>query len=105
MRKLARSHVRPNRRHSALLSSAPSESAARESEGLWQFVTAEEIRGIEHCNAEIQTFLGRVSADRISKPETWKHLTGFVKIIPNRKLFPHIAKAITSPNRTDAITR
>jgi len=56
--------------------------------GLWHFVTAEEIRVVEHCTGEIQTFLGRVSADDLLKPETWKHLTGFVKIVPDGDILP-----------------
>jgi hypothetical protein len=51
--------------------------------GLWRFVTAREIRVVEHCREEIQAFLGRVKPDDLFKPETWKHLTGFVQIIPD----------------------
>src|SRR5258708_13524203 len=56
--------------------------------GLWQFVTAEEIRVIEHCKEEIQAFLGSGTADNLFKPEAWKHLTGFVKIIPDGDILP-----------------
>ncbi len=56
--------------------------------GLWQLVTAAEIKVVEHCRAEIETFLNRVAADDLFKPETWKHLTGFVKIIPNGDILP-----------------
>lgn len=55
---------------------------------LWQFVTAKEIRVIAHCNRDIQEFLERVSADNLFKPETWKHLTGFVKIVPEGDILP-----------------
>ena len=43
------------------------------------FVTASEIRVVEHCGAETQAFLRRLTADDLFKPETWKHLTGFVE--------------------------
>ena len=56
--------------------------------GLWQFATAEEIQVVEHCNVEIQTFLGRLGADDLFKPETWQQLTGFVKIIPDGDILP-----------------
>lgn len=66
--------------------------------GLWQFVTAEEIRVVEHCGAEIQAFLGRVCADSLFKPETWKHLTGFVKIIPDGDILPTRGKYSVETN-------
>jgi hypothetical protein len=66
--------------------------------GLWQFVTAEEIRVVEHCNAEIQTFLDRMSADSLFKPETWRHLTGFVKIVPHGHILPTRGKYSVGTN-------
>ena len=66
--------------------------------GLWQFVTAEEIRIVEHCGAEIQAFLSRVCADSLFKPETWKHLTGFVKIIPDGDILPTRGKYSVETN-------
>jgi hypothetical protein len=66
--------------------------------GLWQFVTAEEIRVVEHCNKEIQTFLANVSADVLFKPETWREVTGFVKIIPNGDILPTRGKYSAETN-------
>src|SRR5712692_5534675 len=56
--------------------------------GLWRFVTASEIRVVEHCRAETQAFLSRLTADDLFKPETWKHLTGFARIIPDSDILP-----------------
>lgn len=56
--------------------------------GLWRFVTASEIRVVEHCQAETQAFLSRLTADDLFKPETWKHLTGFARIIPDSDILP-----------------
>jgi hypothetical protein len=66
--------------------------------GLWQFVTAEEIRVVEHCNAEIQTFLDRLRADDLFAPDTWKHLTGFVKLVPDGDLLPTRGKYSVGTN-------
>jgi len=66
--------------------------------GLWQFVIAEEIRVVEHCGAEIQALLSWVSADNLFKPETWKHLTGFVKIIPDGDILPTRGKYSVETN-------
>jgi hypothetical protein len=56
--------------------------------GLWQFVIAEQIEVVEHCQNEIQAFLEQISADDPFKPETWKELTGFVKLIPDGDILP-----------------
>lgn len=55
---------------------------------LWSFVTAREIRVVEHCQAEIETFLRQVTADLLFEPATWRKLTGFVRIIPNGDILP-----------------
>jgi hypothetical protein len=56
--------------------------------GLWRFVTSQEIRVVEHCQAEIETFLRRLLPDDLFKPETWKQLTGFVKVLPDGDILP-----------------
>ena len=66
--------------------------------GLWQFVIAEEIRVGEHCNAEIQAFLDNFSPDDLFTPKTWKHLTAFVKIVPNGDLLPTRGKYSVGTN-------
>ena len=60
--------------------------------GLWRFVTAREIRCIEHCAPEINSFLQKIRADDLFIRDTWKHLTAFVKIIPDGDLLPNRAK-------------
>jgi len=66
--------------------------------GLWHFVTAREIKIIEHCQTEIQAFLGRMTTDELFKSETWKHLTGFVRIIPDGDILPTRAKYSVETN-------
>ncbi len=66
--------------------------------GLWQFVTAEQVQVVEHCANEIQEFLSKLTADGLFKPEVWKHLTGFVKLIPNGDILPTRGKYSVSTN-------
>ncbi|MCH7688321.1 MAG: hypothetical protein IH899_16845, partial [Planctomycetes bacterium] len=56
--------------------------------GLWRFVTAREIKVVEHCQREIQDFLSRLTADDLFNPATWKQMTAFVKVIPNGDVLP-----------------
>jgi len=55
---------------------------------LWQFVTADDIRIVDHCTVEIQEFLEELTAEALFKPETWKHLTAFVQVIPDGDILP-----------------
>lgn len=55
---------------------------------LWSLVTAKEVVVIEHCQAEIETFLRRVTVDLLFKQNFWKQLTAFVRIIPNGDILP-----------------
>ncbi len=66
--------------------------------GLWRFVTAREIKVIEHCQAEIQAFLSTLRADDLFKTAVWKHLTAFVKVIPDGDLLPCRAKYSRATN-------
>jgi hypothetical protein len=66
--------------------------------GLWKFVTAEKIEIVEHCQNEAQSFLDRITADDLFRPETWQHLTGFVKIIPNGDILPTRGKYSVESN-------
>jgi hypothetical protein len=59
---------------------------------LWRFVIAEKINVIEHCEAEIKEFLQQINADELFKPETWRKLAGFVRIIPNGDILPSRAQ-------------
>jgi hypothetical protein len=56
--------------------------------GLWWFVVAREIKVVDHCKEEIESFLRRLTADQLFKPETWKHLTAFVQLIPDGDVLP-----------------
>jgi hypothetical protein len=55
---------------------------------LWSFVTAREIAVIENCQAEVETFLRQVTANRLFEPAIWKQLTAFVRIIPDGDILP-----------------
>jgi hypothetical protein len=59
---------------------------------LWRFVKARKIEVIEHCQAEIHEFLWKLQPDDLFKPKTWKHLTAFVRVIPNSDILPSRAK-------------
>jgi len=51
--------------------------------GLWSFVTAGEIRVIEHCKDKVEAFLRTVTPDMLFETETWTRMNGFVKVVPN----------------------
>jgi len=57
---------------------------------LWRFVTARKITIVEHCQHEVEIFLQRLSASPVDlfTPETWKHLTVFVQVIPDGDVLP-----------------
>lgn len=55
---------------------------------LWRFVTANEIKVVEHCQAKIVAFLKQLKPADLFEPETWKHLPAFVKIIPDGDILP-----------------
>jgi hypothetical protein len=59
---------------------------------LWRFVTAREIIVVKDCKAEIETFLGSLSARNLFKPAAWKRMAGFVKIVPNGDILPSRGK-------------
>ncbi len=56
--------------------------------GLWQFVTAREIKVVEHCRSEIEDFLRGLTADKLFVRDTWKDLTGFVRLVPDGDILP-----------------
>ncbi len=55
---------------------------------LWRFVTAREIRIVEHCESKIIQFLDKLKPADLFKPDTWEHMPAFVKIIPNGDILP-----------------
>jgi len=65
--------------------------------GLWAFVTARRIK-VRHCRAEVASFLRKLSPKDLFKPQTWKQLTGFVKVVPNGDVLPTRSKYSTSTN-------
>jgi hypothetical protein len=65
---------------------------------LWRFVTAREIKIIEHCQPEIDEFLKQLTADELFKPATWKHLAAFVRVIPDGDVLPSRAKYSAQSN-------
>lgn len=65
---------------------------------LWRFVTARRIKVIQHCGEEIHLFLKRIVADELFNPNTWKHLTAFVQIIPNGDILPTRGKYSVESN-------
>jgi hypothetical protein len=65
---------------------------------LWRFVTAREIKVIGHCRDEIAALLEDITFEKLFLPETWKHLTAFVQIIPDGDVLPSRAKYSTESN-------
>jgi hypothetical protein len=54
---------------------------------LWTFVIAGRIV-VEEAREAITAFLTKLRPTDLFKPETWKSLTGFVRVIPNGDLLP-----------------
>jgi hypothetical protein len=55
---------------------------------LWQFVIAKKIKVIDHCAEEIVQFLENLKEKHLFKPETWKRLTAFVRLMPDGDALP-----------------
>ena len=66
--------------------------------GLWSFVIAREIKVVEHCQADIIRFLSQLEPEDMFKPEMWKSLGGFVKVIPGGDILPARAKYSVESN-------
>lgn len=58
--------------------------------GLWRFVTAREIRVIEHCGTEVTNLLRQCqnNPDEWFNPQAWSRLAAFVCVIPNGDVLP-----------------
>src|SRR5437773_4322168 len=65
---------------------------------LWRFVIARKVRVIDHCQAEIKSFLGSLTPQKLFCAKTWKRLPAFVKLIPNGDLLPSRAKYSSASN-------
>src|ERR1035437_2328687 len=66
--------------------------------GLWRFVTATEIRIVEHCKSDVETFLRNISNQQLFEPDTWKKLCAFVQIIPDGDILPSRSKYSMTSN-------
>jgi len=60
--------------------------------GLWAFVTAKEIKIIEHCENSITKLLSEIWVDRLFDPRTWPQLIGFVQVVPDGDVLPSRSK-------------
>jgi hypothetical protein len=66
--------------------------------GLWAFVTAKEIKIIEHCGKSVAKLLKAISVDRLFDPKMWPQLVGFVQVIPNGDILPSRSKYSSASN-------
>ncbi len=64
---------------------------------LWNLVIAE-IRVVEHCKDKVQAFLRKLNPNALFKPKTWRHMTGFVKVVPNGDILPIRSKYSPASN-------
>jgi hypothetical protein len=57
---------------------------------LWRYVTARKITVLKHCQHETEAFLRRLALNprNLFKPETWKQLTAFVRVMPDGDALP-----------------
>jgi hypothetical protein len=60
--------------------------------GLWDFVTAREIRVIEDCREELAALLRDVTPEWVLDASNWKRLAGFARIVPDGDVLPLRAK-------------
>lgn len=67
---------------------------------LWRFVIAGEIKVIENCERDIIDFLQKLKAgpEILFQPQNWKHLTAFVRVIPDGDILPSRSRYSTSSN-------
>lgn len=59
---------------------------------LWRFSIAWEVRVVKKQAKQIERFLKKLTPTKLFDPQTWKQLTGFVKIIPNGDILPSRSK-------------
>jgi hypothetical protein len=60
--------------------------------GLWQFVTAREIRVTGNCREELAALLRAVTPEWVLDPTNWKRLARFARIVPDGDILPLRAK-------------
>lgn len=66
--------------------------------GLWQFVNANKIKIVDHCEGEILEFLRSISPTSLFEPDAWKNLTAFVRVIPDGDILPCRSKFSSASN-------
>lgn len=66
--------------------------------GFWEFVTAKEIRVVEHCEKQIRQFLKAITVDCLFDPKTWPALAGFVQVTPDDDILPSRGKYSSASN-------
>jgi hypothetical protein len=65
---------------------------------LWRFVTAREIRVVEHCQGDIQAFLHRLTVNDLFNPATWQGFAAFVQVVPDDDILPSRAEYSAESN-------
>jgi hypothetical protein len=60
--------------------------------GLWNFVTASEVRVVEDAREELAALLRAVTPEWVLDQVNWKRLAGFARIIPDGDVLPLRAK-------------
>ena len=60
--------------------------------GLWNFVTASEIRVVEDAREELAALLRAVTPEWVLDQANWKQLAGFARVIPDGDVLPLRAK-------------
>lgn len=65
---------------------------------LWRFVIARKINVIDRCQKQIIDFLRQINTDSFFRPESWKHLTAFVRVIPDGDILPARAQYSAASN-------
>lgn len=56
--------------------------------GLWEFVIAERVTVVEHCEQEITDFLLSLTAEALFDQATWPKLTAFARVVPDGDILP-----------------
>jgi hypothetical protein len=65
---------------------------------LRRFLIARKVRVVEHCHAEVEKFLRTLTPEKLFRPDAWKRLPAFVKLIPNGDLLPSRGKYSVASN-------
>jgi hypothetical protein len=65
---------------------------------LRRFLIARKVRVVEHCQTGIDKFLRTLTPEKLFRPDTWKRLPAFVKLMPNGDLLPSRGKYSVASN-------